>query len=139
MDIEQHREVFKKTCESTASSLSGIHYGHCIAACESDLLSKVNMIFMVVPFQVGLPLSRWTQSLHCMIQKVKKPYITKLRIVQLYEADFNTMLKHLLGKRLMSHSEENRINGHQLFGSRKVESTYDALVIVWVICDMARV
>ena len=94
---------------------------------------------MVVLFQVGLPLSRWTQSLHCMIQKVKKPYITKLRIVQLYEADFNTMLKHLLGKRLMSHSEEHKINVHQIFGYRKFKSTYDALVTVRVIYDMATV
>ena len=69
MDIEQHREVFKKTRESTASSPSGIHYGHYIAAFENDLLSEVNMIFMVVHFQVGLPLSRWTQSLHCMMKE----------------------------------------------------------------------
>ena len=58
MDIEQHREVLQKTRVSTASSPSGIHYGHYIAACESDLLSEVNMIFMVVPFQVGVSLSR---------------------------------------------------------------------------------
>jgi hypothetical protein len=60
MDIEQHREVFQKTRESTASSPSGIHYEHYIAVCESDLLSEVNMIFMVVPFQVEFSLSRWT-------------------------------------------------------------------------------
>jgi hypothetical protein len=39
----------------------------------------------------------------------------------------------------MGHSEEHRISGHQLFGSRKGKSTYDALVTVWVIYDMARV
>ena len=40
-----------------------------------------------------------------MIQKFSKPYITNMRIVQLYEADFNTMLKILMEKRLMGHSE----------------------------------
>ena len=54
-----------------------------------------------------------------MIQKVCKHYVTKPRIVQLYEADFNTMLKHMIGRRLMKNSEEHGINGHQLYGSRK--------------------
>ena len=43
MDIEQHMEVFHKTRENTASSPSRIHYGHCIAACDSDILSEVNI------------------------------------------------------------------------------------------------
>ena len=54
----------------------------------------------------------------------------KLRIVQLYEADFNTMLKFLLGFRLMKHSEYHGINVHQLYGSRKGKCPYDALITV---------
>ena len=69
-----------------------------------------------------------------MIQKVCKPYMTKLRIVGLYEADFNTMLKHMLGRRLMQHSES--INS--LYGSRKRMAAYDALITVRGIYDMAR-
>merc|ERR1740139_16486 len=56
---------------------------------------------MTVPFRIGTPRTRWTRSLHCMIQKKSLPYINKLRIVQLYEADFNTMLKILIRRRLM--------------------------------------
>ena len=73
-----------------------------------------------------------------MLQKLRRSYDTKLRIVQLYEAEFNTILKQLLGRRLMWHSEVHGINGHQLFGSRKGKSTYDALVTARVIYDMAR-
>ena len=58
--------------------------------------------------------------------------------MQLYKADFNTMLKYLLGQRLMWYSEEHGINGHQLFGSRKDKYTYDALVTIRVIYDFAR-
>ena len=71
-----------------------------------------------------------------MIQKVSKPCVTELRIVQLYKADFNTMLEHLMGKRLMGHSELHGLNGNQLYGSRKGKSTYDALITVIVIYDM---
>ena len=45
MTVEDSRNIFGKTKESTASSPSGIHYGHYIAACESGALSAVNHIF----------------------------------------------------------------------------------------------
>ena len=138
MTVEDSCKIFSKTKESTASSPSGIHYGHYIAACESPELAAVNTIFMVIPFKAGKPLTRWTNSLHCMIQKSKLAYVTKLRIVQLYEADFNTMLKFLLGFSLMKHSEYHGINGHQLYGSWKGKCPHDALITVRVIYDMAR-
>jgi len=84
-------EILSKTKETTASFPSGIHYGHYIAACKSPELAVVNTIFMVTPFKTGTPLTRWTNSLHCMIQKLKVAYVTKLRFAQLYEADFNTI------------------------------------------------
>ena len=71
--------------------------------------------------------------------KEKRPYINKLRIVQLYEADLNTMLKILLGRQLMKHGETHGLNGHQLYGSRKGKSTYDTLITVRIIYDIARV
>lgn len=56
--VEDACKIFSKTRESTASSPSGIHYGHYIAACESDVLVSVNLIFVVTPFKAGKPLSR---------------------------------------------------------------------------------
>ena len=64
------------------------------------------------------------------------PYVNKLRIFQLYEPGFDTMLKHLLVRRLMRHSAKHMLNGHQLFGLMKRKSTYDALVTVRVIYNM---
>ena len=112
ISAENYVSMMNKTREATASSLSGIHYGHYKAACKIEMLTAVNLICMAIPFKVGIQLKRWACSLHCMIQKVKKLYVTKLRIVQLYEADFNTMLKYLLGRRLMGHSEDHGLNGH---------------------------
>ena len=74
-----------------------------------------------------------------MIQKKAKPLINKLRIVQLYEADFKSYLKHVLGRILMEHNERHRLNGHQLYGSRRGRTTYDTLITTRVIYDMARV
>lgn len=81
MTVEDSSEIFSKTKETTASPPPGIHYGNYIAACESTALAAVNNIFMVAPFKAGKSLSRWTNSSHCMIQKLKVVYVTKLRIV----------------------------------------------------------
>ena len=98
--------------------------------------SEVDLVFMDTPFRVEVSLTRWSKTLHFMIHKLSKSFVNKLRIVQLYEADFNTMLKNLMGRRLIRHSEEYGINGYQLYGSRKGKSTYDALITVWVIYNM---
>ena len=42
INSESYRAIFSKAKESTASSPSGIHYGHYIAACKDDLLTAVN-------------------------------------------------------------------------------------------------
>ena len=65
-------------------------------------------------------------------------YVNKLQIIQLYKADFNTMLKKLLDMRLMEHINKHGLNGHLLFGSMRGKSTYDALITVRVIYYIAR-
>jgi len=37
----------------------------------------------------------------------------------------------------MKHSKYLGINEHQVYGSRKGKCPYDALIIVWIIYDMA--
>ena len=137
MTVKDSRDIFGKTKEFTASSTSGIHYGHHIAACESDPLSVVNHFFMVIPSKADRPLSRRTNSLHNMIQKFSLRDQT--RIIQLYEADFNTTLKFLLVYRSMKHGKYHGISGHRLYGSRKGKCSYHALITVQVVYGMARI
>ena len=48
-------------------------------------------------------------------------------------------LGYLLGQRLMAHGEFYGLNGHKVYRSSKVKTTYDALIATRVIYDMARV
>ena len=73
-----------------------------------------------------------------MLQKKERPWIHKLCIIQLFEADFNSVLKFLLGRKLMAHSELHGINSHQLYGSRKGKSAIEALITLRIMYDMAR-
>ena len=83
---------------------------------------------MNLPFLYGVPLSWWLRSLQGMLRKDELPYITRLRIVQLYEADFNSVLKSVKLRRLMAHCETHQINSPQLYGSQKNKSAQEALI-----------
>ena len=73
-----------------------------------------------------------------MLQKKKIPYIDKLRIIQLFEADFNSCLKYILGRKLLYHGEDQCINSNQTHGSRPGRSTHDALTVTALSYDLAR-
>ena len=73
-----------------------------------------------------------------MIQKESLPYITRLRIVQLYAADFNTVLKYILSRKMMTHNREHGVSSSQLY-AQKTKSTYDALITTRAIYDLARI
>ena len=72
-----------------------------------------------------------------MIQKKPLPYINKLRIVQLYEADYNSYLKYILGRQLIKHSEHHGEIDHQLY-ARRGTSAYEALLTTRIMYDTAR-
>ena len=136
--LEQYKTIMTKTRESTASSPSGLHYGHYIACCESDALSQVLLTFMTLPFTYGFSLARWETSIHCMLQKESKPFLHRLRIIQLFEADFNTYTKYIFGRRLLRYTETRGVSDTESFGNRPHRSTHDALTIARLICDEAR-
>ena len=55
--LEDYKAIFNKTREAT-SSHPPIHYSHYKASCESDSLVAVNLAFMSLPFQHGIPLEK---------------------------------------------------------------------------------
>ena len=55
---------------------------------------------------------------HTMIEKKEKPYIDKLRNIQLTEADYNGGLKYIIGRRLRNYCEVNGSGSADTFGGR---------------------
>ena len=121
--VEEFKKYLKKTRESTASSSSGLHYGHYIAGAESDFIITILLTFMQSPFQYGFTLTCWENSIHCMLQKETLPYLHRLQIVQLYEADFNSYMKIVIGRKLTYHAENHLLLGDQAHGNRPNRST----------------
>jgi hypothetical protein len=63
----------------------------------------------------GISLSRWQQSTTAMIEKIPGcPKINKLRVIHLYEADYNIILKIIWALKLVWHvHDNNRLNKGQ--------------------------
>ena len=138
ISLEEYKTLFTKTGEMTASSQSKTHMGHYKASCERDNIALVHLSIMQVPFKYGFSLNRWQHSLHCMLLKKELPYIDKLRIIQLIEADFNAAMKILLSRRLMRHADHAGANSNQTHGGRQGRSTYDAMIISQLSTDITR-
>ena len=126
---DAYKKLYRKMRESTASSPSGRHYGHYKAAYETSVGAQVLHQLTTLPFDHGLSLHRWQHSLHFMLQKKDLPYVNKLRIIQLFEADFNVTLKLLFSRELMQHGDKLHLHSDESFGARKGRNTHGALMI----------
>ena len=90
--------------ESTASAPGG-HYGHYITASVvarlpidhpdfTTKLADLHSSTWTLPLKHGFAPRRWSSCIDAIFEKITgKPIIEKLRIIMLYEAEFNFVLK----------------------------------------------
>ena len=90
--------------ESTASA-PGTHYGHyktvaVAARLPADhpdhtmILAEIYAVMATFPLQHGFAPTHWQHCVDAILEKLPgKPLFEKLRIILLYEADFNFVLK----------------------------------------------
>ena len=138
-----------KMRESTASAPGG-HYGHyktaaTVARLPQDhpahtrVLAEVYAKMMSMPLAHGFAPKRWQYCVDAILEKIPgKPMIEKLRIIMLYEADFNFVLKLIWGRRLIRHAEKYRCLGTSNHGSRAGRQTIDALLEKLLLYEYAR-
>ncbi len=136
--VDEFIATFRKTRESTSCGPSGLHMSHWKAACERRQIARVHAFFIWSAMQFGFSYQRWEESWHCMIQKKADPIYPKLRIVQLFEGDFNAALKYLLGRVLMHHITKENVFDPEIFGSRQGKTASEALINLQVLYDHHR-
>ena len=130
---------WRKMRESTASA-PGSHYGHyktaaMVAKLPKDhrdhtrQLAEIYATMLSLPLKHGFAPDRWKHCVDAILEKIPgKPIIEKLRIIMLYEADFNFMLKLIWGRRLVRHAEKYNCIGTSNHGSRSGQQCIDALL-----------
>jgi hypothetical protein len=101
--VTEFRATFRRTKESTSCGPSGLNMSYWKAASEDNDIARVHSFLIEKALRYGFSYPRWQESWHCMLQKKAKPFIHRLRIIQLFEGDFNRALKYLFGCLVMYH------------------------------------
>jgi len=114
-----YTQGWRKAKEITSSSPSGVHFGHYIAGIEDIVIGKINRLMATIPQITGISPDRWRTTLNVMLEKLAgNCWVEKLRIIMLFEADFNNNNKWL-GRALMQQAEEQQALADEQYGSRK--------------------
>ena len=132
--------------ESTSTSPSGIHLGHLKAyyaphshkpgtkeAKELETnrtnMKLAHLKILNYALQQGVSLNRWKVITNTMIEKDPgSPKIHRLRVIHIYEADYNLILAHHWRKLLQHASDNNLLNPSQ-YGSQPGKEAYTPVLI----------
>ena len=83
-----------------------------------------------LPIKYGFALNRWRTSVMPHIEKeAGKPYLSRFRVIHLFEADYNFFLKFIYGRRLVRYADKMDLLNDQQWGSRPKRTTIDALFL----------
>ena len=88
------KKGFQGWKESTSTSPSGRHLGHYKALTQDPEMLDCLAKFLDIAVSRGISLPRWQNAVNVMIEKDKvNPKLNRLRIIHLFEADYNLFLK----------------------------------------------
>ena len=125
LSIEDMTSGFRKWKENTTTSPYQRHLDHYKSFLVSDsndtniehaifdksILQTINTIINATTAS-GVPLTRWLTSLIVIIEKVPSvPRINKLRVINIYEVDYNLMLKYCWPKQATKHTVQAKTIG----------------------------
>jgi hypothetical protein len=128
ISLKTFTSAMRKWSERTSTSPSGRHLGHykCPLADDHHEYPETDPdpggeIFRFYHQKAcsalnwGISLDRWQTSITSMIEKVPGcPKINKLRVIHLYEADYNLLLKIMWSRRLVWNAhDKDRLNKGQ--------------------------
>jgi hypothetical protein len=137
----------QKWKEETTTSPSGLHLGHyhCLwrsPRADSNDESAVNRIkqqqetllqattdLLNYAIKHGYAYNRWKKIVNIMLQKDNgNPRVHRLRIIHIYEADYNLLLA-VKWRQALYHAESQQLLNDGLYGSRKSRSSHDPVLI----------
>lgn len=148
-DTETIKQGFRKWKETTSTSPSNNHLGlwramtyPTITEEETEVINRMwiaHSELINFSFSTGRPLHRWGKIVNIMIEKIPgQPYLHKLRVIQIMEADYNLALKSVFGRQLLWHGEEHNAYHDAQGGSRPGRNTTDVSITQEVIYDINR-
>ena len=138
--LEEYRKGFRSWSEQTATSPSGRHLGIYKALLSLETVTADMCAMLNVVIRLGLVPSRWCSAISVLIEKDSgNPNINRLRVIHLFEADYNLFLKLIWASRLVKRGEETRQFGEAQQGSRPNRAANDAVLLKRLTYDLSRI
>ena len=139
LTIEEYYSFWKKKRETTVTSPYGLHVGHYKAATHSIKILAVHRMLLLIPFLTGMVPIRWRRTVQTMLQKEPgAPWIHRLRIIELFDAQANAGFQIFVGRRMMHHAVTNNLLSEESFGSTPGKMAASALIQKVVAIDQLR-
>lgn len=136
---EEFISAYKLTKEATSSSPSGRHVGHYKAIIKDPDMVLLHSTMMSLPFQVGFAPERWSCVTDIMLEKeAGNARCHRLRILALFESDFNQAKRILIGRKVTHHVEDNNLISTMQFGSRPGRQCQSAVLNKVLAHDIVR-
>lgn len=122
IDVAEYRERWQKKNDHTAAGPSGLRFPHFKAGAQHDKIGAFEAVMTGLPFQFGFAPKRWREGAAIMIPKIEGNWnVEKLRIIILFEADFNFGNKEAGLKMVDAAERANGLAPEQYGGRRKAE------------------
>ena len=100
---KDYQTYWPRLKENTSSSFSGFHLGHHMSAAKSDEMSELLADQMNLIISSGVCPTRWGVALQVLLEKIAGvSLVSKLRSIQLYEADYNWFNKLIFNDQAMA-------------------------------------
>jgi hypothetical protein len=141
--VDEFKAAFRKWSEKTSTSPSGRHLGHYKVLLHTDAIPisadneesmndhilQVYHWITLAALLSGNSLLRWQKVTTAMIEKIAGcPRIDKLRVIHLYEADYNLVLKVLWARKLVWNAHNNLCLHDGQSGSRPGRRSIDVVI-----------
>jgi hypothetical protein len=139
--LDEYRKGFRSWKERTATSPSGRHLGIYKALLSLDSVTDEDMCAMLnIIICLGLVPSRWCKAISVLIEKDPgNPNINCLRVIHLFEADYDLFLKIIWASRLVKRGEATSQFGEAQQGSRPNCAANDAVLLMRLTYDLSRI
>ena len=132
---------FQSWKESTSTSPSGRHLGLYKAEIQHPVLLSCFVKFLNIAISSGISIPCWRNAVNILIEKdTGQPKINRLRIIHLFEADFNFYLKLQWGHRLVRRALSLNLVLHDgQHGSIPGRTSVDSVMLTQLTADLCRV
>ena len=138
LSVKDLQHYWQQAKEKTASSFSGLHFGHYKVIAASDFISKMHALKLTLISKIGLAHVRWVRGPSVMLEKITGvALVTKLRAILLMEADFNYHSRLIFGSRMMDLAQKHDMIPEAIF-SKKGKMTEYAILQQVLVYDIAQ-